>query len=154
MTANSTELFETNLHLPERIAKKFMRFGNHVEYDDLYQEALIGLDHASKTFDSSKSDNFERFAIYAMYNRAMRWLMYKTNPMHIGRHIIEIATTINKRKLADLAPDAIAKEINKPEHYVVQALDHLKRQIPKSVYETVTAKDGSSIENSFLIDTL
>ena len=155
MAANSTELFEGNLHLAERIANRFMRFRkNGVEYDDLYQEALIGLDKAVKIFDSNKSENFERFAVNVMYQRAMRWMMYKTESLHTPKHIIEIAVTINKRKMRESAPEIIAKELNAPIQYVVRSLEYLQRQFPKSIYEPVVGLDGSSIEKSFLIDSL
>lgn len=149
MTTSSAELFEGNLHLADMVARKIMRFGKRgMEYEDLHQEILIGLDKAARTFDANHVSKvtFERFAINIMHQKAMRFMTYKHNLLHTSKHILDIAVTINRRKLIDKTPQEVAKELNIKERHAVLALEHLKQKFPVSFDQPVSTTEDSATD--------
>ena len=64
---NEDAALERYAKLVTVIARKYYLEGG--EYEDLIQEGMIGLIHAIRTFDESKSDNFEYYAAVCIRNK-------------------------------------------------------------------------------------
>ncbi len=69
-TASSEEtLVRAYTQLVRRCIRPFFLHGG--DYDDLYQEGLIGLLAAVRSFDDSRSDNFEAYAALCIRRRVI-----------------------------------------------------------------------------------
>lgn len=148
MTAlDRTELFETYIHLADRIAYRFMRYGKtNVEFDDLRQEALISLYKASDKYDPSRGKmSFEKFAVTYVFFNVMKW-MYRQNYYYTPKTVVEVAATINKRKIKDWDAQAIADNLGASMQYVEAALIHLNNRKPRSMDEPTAATAGTRQE--------
>lgn len=149
-TLNRSELFETHEVLAEKIAHKFMKFGKaNVEFDDLHQEALISLFKASEKYDPNRSElTFEKFAVSHVYLNVMKW-MYRQNYLYTPKNVVEVAATINKKKMKDWDAQEISVELNVPVQYVENALLHLNNPKPRSMDEATPGTEGQRYEEPF-----
>lgn len=85
-TSAKEQIILSNLHLVDRIAKKYCYDFNNL--DDLVQEGTIGLMKAIDKFDEKKNDNF---AIYAIY-----WIQKYIYQYIEKNKIIAVPNSINK----------------------------------------------------------
>ena len=91
---------ERNLRLAMNTAAKYARSQSRMEYDDLIQEAIMGLMHAVDKFDHTKGFKFSTYATWwcrqacqraiANYGRTIRL------PMHIEADVRKLAAVIEE----------------------------------------------------------
>jgi RNA polymerase sigma factor (sigma-70 family) len=77
-----------------RMAQKYVR--NRVEFEDLIQEALIGLVLADRDFDPSRSRNFHTYAIYRMKGKMYEYCIGNESPIYIPTHIAKAASYVRQ----------------------------------------------------------
>lgn len=106
---------EAYKRLIHKMAHKYVR--NRVEYDDLMQEAFIGLACACRDFDPKRSTNFHTYAIYRMKGRMYEYCIGNESPIYIPTHVAKAASYVRQmHRLLDKEPSffnggAIAREI-------------------------------------------
>lgn len=151
---NATErLIAENTPLLKSIVKRYM--GKHIEYDDLFQIAGIGLLKAIKNF---KQDFNVRFSTYAVpmilgeIKRQMRddgYIKVSRSMKSLSSKITRYMDEVIKQGNDDPTVEQIARHFDISPSDVVFALDATR--LPVSLYETTSDKDGKQTE---LVDRL
>ncbi len=151
---NATErLIAENTPLLKSIVKRYM--GKHIEYDDLFQIAGIGLLKAIKNF---KQDFNVRFSTYAVpmilgeIKRQMRddgYIKVSRSLKSLSSKITRYMDEVIKQGKDDPTVEQIARHFDISPSDVVFALDATR--LPVSLYETTSDKDGKQTE---LVDRL
>lgn len=151
---NATErLIAENTPLLKSIVKRYM--GKHIEYDDLFQIAGIGLLKAIKNF---KQDFNVRFSTYAVpmilgeIKRQMRddgYIKVSRSVKSLSSKITRYMDEVIKQGNDDPTVEQIARHFDISPSDVVFALDATR--LPVSLYETTSDKDGKQTE---LVDRL
>lgn len=151
---NATErLIAENTPLLKSIVKRYM--GKHIEYDDLFQIAGIGLLKAIKNF---KQDFNVRFSTYAVpmilgeIKRQMRddgYIKVSRSLKSLSSKITRYMDDVIKQGNDDPTVEQIARHFDISPSDVVFALDATR--LPVSLYETTSDKDGKQTE---LVDRL
>ena len=151
---NATErLIAENTPLLKSIVKRYM--GKHIEYDDLFQIAGIGLLKAIKNF---KQDFNVRFSTYAVpmilgeIKRQMRddgYIKVSRSLKSLSSKISRYMDEVIKQGNDDPTVEQIARHFDISPSDVVFALDATR--LPVSLYETTSDKDGKQTE---LVDRL
>lgn len=151
---NATErLIAENTPLLKSIVKRYM--GKHIEYDDLFQIAGIGLLKAIKNF---KQDFNVRFSTYAVpmilgeIKRQMRddgYIKVSRSLKSLSSKITRYMDEVIKQGNDDPTVEQIARHFDISPSDVVFALDATR--LPVSLYETTSDKDGKQTE---LVDRL
>ena len=132
-----------------KMARKYVR--NRVEYDDLIQEAMIGLILADRDFDETRSNNFHTYAIYRMKGKMYEYCILNENPIYVPTHVAKAASYIKQmQKLLDKQPtitadspsieDIIAVERHEAEkelgNSAEEKLKELKRKLGRIAYNS------------------
>ena len=151
---NATErLIAENTPLLKSIVKRYM--GKHIEYDDHFQIAGIGLLKAIKNF---KQDFNVRFSTYAVpmilgeIKRQMRddgYIKVSRSLKSLSSKITRYMDEVIKQGNDDPTVEQIARHFDISPSDVVFALDATR--LPVSLYETTSDKDGKQTE---LVDRL
>ncbi len=151
---NATErLIAENTPLLKSIVKRYM--GKHIEYDDLFQIAGIGLLKAIKNF---RQDFNVRFSTYAVpmilgeIKRQMRddgYIKVSRSLKSLSSKITRYMDEVIKQGNDDPTVEQIARHFDISPSDVVFALDATR--LPVSLYETTSDKDGKQTE---LVDRL
>lgn len=146
-------LIAENTPLLKSIVKRYM--GKHIEYDDLFQIAGIGLLKAIKNF---KQDFNVRFSTYAVpmilgeIKRQMRddgYIKVSRSLKSLSSKITRYMDEVIKQGNDDPTVEQIAQHFDISPSDVVFALDATR--LPVSLYETTSDKDGKQTE---LVDRL
>lgn len=146
-------LIAENTPLLKSIVKRYM--GKHIEYDDLFQIASIGLLKAIKNF---KQDFNVRFSTYAVpmilgeIKRQMRddgYIKVSRSLKSLSSKITRYVDEVIKQGNDDPTVEQIAQHFDISPSDVVFALDATR--LPVSLYETTSDKDGKQTE---LVDRL
>lgn len=140
--ACSTLLTE-NAPLLKSIIKRYL--GKHVEYDDLYQIASIGLLKSIKNFSLDYNVKFSTYAVPMILGEIKRYMRddgylkvsrsLKSISAKITRYIDEAAKNGESPRIEE-----IAKEFGIEPTDVIYAMDAAK--LPISLYETTNDSDG------------
>lgn len=145
MTSEEREmLFERHEFLIPKMAQKFLNYRKTgVEYDDLYQEAALGLHLAATEFDPAKWEgkSFEKFAVTRIFNSMMPWFA-RQNLLHSSAWTIATATKIKKCGLINEPVEVIAEKLNRATENVEAALQHLRGAYGISLDAKIDFKDG------------
>lgn len=146
-------LIAENTPLLKSIVKRYM--GKHIEYDDLFQIAGIGLLKAIKNF---KQDFNVRFSTYAVpmilgeIKRQMRddgYIKVSRSLKGLSSKITRYMDEVIKQGNDDPTVEQIARHFDISPSDVVFALDATR--LPVSLYETTSDKDRKQTE---LVDRL
>jgi RNA polymerase sigma factor (sigma-70 family) len=96
-------------HIPDyerliyKMARKYVR--NRVEFDDLIQEALVGLILACRDFDAERSPNFHTYAIYRMKGKMYEYCIGNESPIYIPTQVAKAASYVKQmQSLLDKEP--------------------------------------------------
>ena len=81
-------IYRDNLRLAELIARRYA--GRGVDYDDLYQEACLGLLTAIEKYDPSNGSKFQTYATYLIEGNIKIYFRDKTWPCSVPRDIKEM----------------------------------------------------------------
>ena len=153
LAADGERLIAENTPLLKSIVKRYM--GKHIEYDDLFQIAGIGLLKAIKNF---KQDFNVRFSTYAVpmilgeIKRQMRddgYIKVSRSLKSLSSKITRYMDEVIKQGNDDPTVEQIARHFDISPSDVVFALDATR--LPVSLYETTSDKDGKQTE---LVDRL
>lgn len=142
-TASTTLLCE-NAPLLKSIIKRYL--GKHVEYDDLYQIASIGLLKSIKNFSDDYNVRFSTYAVPMILGEIKRY-MRDDGYLKVSRSIKSISGKITKYvdealKNGEDSPriEDIAAHFGIEPTEVIFAMDAAK--LPVSLYETTNDSDG------------
>ncbi len=142
-----------NSPLIKSIIRRFKSFG--IEYDDLYQQAVVGFMKAINHFDTSFNVRFSTYVVpmvlgevkrflrddgYIKVSRAVKVLSYK---------IAKFQETFRTENMREAKLEDVAKHFGITEVEVVYAMESLKS--PISVFEKI---DGEEESNCTLLDRL
>lgn len=151
---NATErLIAENTPLLKSIVKRYM--GKHIEYDDLFQIAGIGLLKAIKNFKQNFNVRFSTYAvpmILGEIKRQMRddgYIKVSRSLKSLSSKITRYMDEVIKQGNDDPTVEQIARHFDISPSDVVFALDATR--LPVSLYETTSDKDGKQTE---LVDRL
>lgn len=98
------EHYDEYRRLIQKMAHKYVR--NRVEYDDLVQEALVGLVLACRDFDPERSSDFHTYAIYRMKGKMYEYCIGNENPIYVPTHVAKAASYVKQmQRLLDREPD-------------------------------------------------
>lgn len=146
-------LLTENTPLIKSIVKRYL--GKHIEFDDLFQIASIGLIKAIKNFSDEYGVRFSTYAVPMILGEIKR-TMRDDGYIKVSRSVKSLAGKIAKYvdrqiKNNDHNPtvEEIAKEFGVDVSDVVFAMDATR--MPVSLYETTKDKDGKQTE---LLDRL
>lgn len=137
-------LLKDNAPLLKSIVKRYL--GKHVEYDDLYQIAGIGLLKSIKNFSLDYNVKFSTYAVPMILGEIKRY-MRDDGYLKVSRSLKSISTRISRyideaAKNGQESPriEDIAKEFGIEPSEVIYAMDAAK--LPISLYETTNDSDG------------
>ena len=140
----STTLLCENAPLLKSIIKRYL--GKHVEYDDLYQIASIGLLKSIKNFSDDYNVRFSTYAVPMILGEIKRY-MRDDGYLKVSRSIKSISGKITKYvdealKNGEDSPriEDIAEHFGIEPTEVIFAMDAAK--LPISLYETTNDSDG------------
>ncbi|MBR7176846.1 MAG: sigma-70 family RNA polymerase sigma factor, partial [Clostridia bacterium] len=124
--------------------------GKHIEYDDLFQIAAIGLIKAVKNFSKDYSVRFSTYAVPMILGEIKRY-MRDEGYLKVSRSLKTLSGKITKYieeriKQDGTNPtiDEIAQHFGIEQTEIVFALDATR--LPVSLYETTNDADGKQIE--------
>ena len=151
--AASSTLLTENAPLLKSIIKRYL--GKHVEYDDLYQIASIGLLKSIKNFSLDYNVKFSTYAVPMILGEIKRY-MRDDGYLKVSRSLKSISSKIaryvdEKIKNGEESPriEEIAEHCDIDPTEVIFAMDSAK--LPVSLYETTNDKDG---KQTTLVDRL
>lgn len=122
------QLFEDHKDLIPKMAKKFFGYRKDgVEYDDLVQEAGLGLHLATREFKPEKwvGKPFEAYAVTRIYQSMMVYFL-SANKFYTPRHVVALASKIRRLNLTQFPISEISAKLETSEIAVENALIHLK----------------------------
>jgi len=138
------KLLTENAPLLKSIIKRYL--GKHVEYDDLYQIAGIGLLKSIKNFSLDYNVKFSTYAVPMILGEIKRY-MRDDGYLKVSRSLKSISAKITRyideaAKNGDESPrvEDIAKKFGIEPTEVIFAIDAAK--LPVSLYETTNDNDG------------
>ena len=144
----STTLLTENAPLLKSILKRYL--GKHVEYDDLYQIASIGLLKSIKNFSYEHNVRFSTYAVPMILGEIKRY-MRDDGYLKVSRSLKSISSKITRYVDEQLKNGAenptvedIAQHFNLEPTEVVFAMDATK--LPVSLYEKANDSDGKQTE--------
>lgn len=120
----SEKLFYDNIEIVNKIVNR-MHY-NFVEKDDLVQAGLIGLNMASKKYDSNIGASFASFATFYIIGEIKKE-MRNNSFIHLSKEMFKIIKALNKND--DKSIDEIAKELNTSKENVILALNYKEKVI-------------------------
>lgn len=148
-----SRLLTENAPLIKSVIKRYL--GKHVEYDDLYQIASIGLLKSIKNFSLEYNVRFSTYAVPMILGEIKRY-MRDDGYLKVSRSLKSISSKITHyideaAKNGEASPrvEDIAKEFGIEPTEVIYAIDAAK--LPISLYETTNDSDG---KQTALIDHL
>lgn len=143
-----SKLLTENAPLIKSIVKRYL--GKHVEYDDLYQIASMGLLKSIKNFSIEFNVKFSTYAVPMILGEIKRY-MRDDGYIKVSRSIKSLSGKISKFvdeqvKNNEHTPtvEEIAKEFDIEPVEVIFAMDATK--MPVSFYEKTNDKDGKQTE--------
>lgn len=98
------ELFTRHMYIADILSKKYINKG--IEYDDIYQVALMGLLFAVQRFDVEKGFEFSSFATPTIVGEIKKHFRDKGWTIRVPRRIQELS------KKVSVARDKLYKELN------------------------------------------
>lgn len=126
-----------NRGLVGKIANQCMnKTSVRVEFEDVFQEGLIGLVKAYKIFDGRGA--FSTIAYFHIRNEIINFIRDKAPFIRIPAHLYELTGKILKRGLTQKSPEEIAKELNSTVESVTFALKYLENPKPSSLNVHIT----------------
>lgn len=141
-------LVRENTPLLKSIVKRYL--GKHVEYDDLFQIAGIGLVKAVMNFSTEYNVRFTTYAVPMILGEIKRH-MRDDGYIKVSRSTKSLASAITKyvdeySKENSIEPtvEQIAQKLEVDVNDIVFAMEAVR--MPVSLYETVSDKDGKSSE--------
>ena len=146
--AAATILLTENAPLLKSIIKRFL--GKHVEYDDLYQIASIGLLKAIKNFSYDHNVRFSTYAVPMILGEIKRY-MRDDGYLKVSRSLKSLSSKITRfvdEKIKNGGDNPTVEEI--AEHFgiepteIIFAMDATK--LPVSLYEKANDSDGKQTE--------
>ncbi len=147
-----TTLLTENAPLLKSIIKRYL--GKHVEYDDLYQIASIGLLKSIKNFSYEHNVRFSTYAVPMILGEIKRY-MRDDGYLKVSRSLKTLSAKITRYVDEQLkngenpTVEQIAEHLQMEPTDVIFALDATR--IPVSLYEKASDSDGKQTE---LIDHL
>lgn len=120
----SEKLFYDNIEIVNKIVNR-MHY-NFVEKDDLVQAGLIGLNMASKKYNSNNGASFASFATFYIIGEIKKE-MRNNSFIHLSKEMFKIIKVLNKND--DKSIDEVAKELNTSKENVILALNYKEKVI-------------------------
>lgn len=144
-------LISQNINLPIRIARRcVLRVGRGLEFDDLFQEGLIGLMRAVAKFDPNLSRSFDAYATKFVYYGIVRAI---DNQEHLIRVPVETAENLRRAQAAQrkallgtgrsLPEGELARELA----LTVEDVRHLRQIV--QLHDIEPLESGESANDSF-----
>lgn len=140
----STTLLNENAPLLKSIIKRYL--GKHVEYDDLYQIASIGLLKSIKNFSDDYNVRFSTYAVPMILGEIKRY-MRDDGYLKVSRSLKSISSKITRYVDEAIKNGKDSPRIEEIAEYfgiepteVIFAMDAAK--LPVSLYETTNDSDG------------
>ena len=144
----ATTLLTENAPLLKSIIKRYL--GKHIEYDDLYQIASIGLLKSIKNFSYEHNVRFSTYAVPMILGEIKRF-MRDDGYLKVSRSLKSLSSKITKYideqlKNGSDSPtvEEIAEHFNLEPTEIVFAMDATK--LPVSLYEKANDSDGKQTE--------
>lgn len=141
-------LITENTPLLKSIIRRYL--GKHIEYDDLFQIAAIGLIKAVKNFSKDYSVRFSTYAVPMILGEIKRY-MRDEGYLKVSRSLKTLSGKITKyieerikQDGTNPTVDEIAQHFGIEQTEIVFALDATR--LPVSLYETTNDADGKQTE--------
>jgi RNA polymerase sigma factor (sigma-70 family) len=109
---NENDFILKNLKFVHVVANKLYR-GNKdhaVDYEDYYNEGVIGLIHAARRFDPNAGYKFTSFAVLYIKGYIMRKYEGTHNELRYPAHIVDLARKIIFQGDSDKTPECLAEK--------------------------------------------
>lgn len=141
-------LVRENTPLLKSIVKRYL--GKHVEYDDLFQIAGMGLVKAVMNFSTDYNVRFTTYAvpmILGEIKRHMRddgYIKVSRSTKSLASAITKYVDEYSKENAIEPTVEQIAQKFEVDVNDIVFAMEAVR--MPVSLYETVSDKDGKSSE--------
>ncbi len=143
-----SQLVVENTPLLKSIIRRYL--GKHIEYDDLFQIAAIGLIKAIKNFSQGFNVRFSTYAVPMILGEIKRY-MRDEGYLKVSRSLKTLSGKITKYVEEQIKTEGsnptieeIANHFNIDQTEVVFALDATR--LPISLYETTNDADGKQTE--------
>lgn len=148
---------EHNLRLAMDTAARYARSQSRMEYEDLIQEATIGLMRAVDKFDPERGFKFSTYATWwcrqacqraiANYGRAIRL------PMHVEADVRKLAAVIDELELVvdDFSREYVAEYLDWDMEYLEEIWSYMENTRLESI-DTPLGEDSSISHADILVD--
>ena len=143
-----TSLVEENLGLVRKVAYEYSK-KTGLEYDDLFQEGVIGLIRASEKFDPEMGNAFSTYATWWIRQKIQRYIEGSLNVSRLAkknRGKIYAARTEIEESGIEATPEMIAEKLG------LQVSDVIGVLCPDNI--SLFAPIGDDVSDGCLIDTL
>lgn len=144
----STTLLTENAPLLKSIIKRYL--GKHIEYDDLYQIASIGLLKSIKNFNYEHNVRFSTYAVPMILGEIKRY-MRDDGYLKVSRSLKNLSSKITKfvdEKVKNDGENPTVEEI--ANHFAIEPADVVfamdATRLPVSLYESSSDRDGKQTE--------
>lgn len=138
-----------NLGLARKIAYSYSKYKRDM-YDDLYQEACVGLIEADKTYIEGQTQ-FSTHATNVMNFKIMYYLENNNTPGVTSRSAGKVAMQIRKKGIENNSVESIAKELNISKQRIVAVLQIMKNKA--SLDSPMNGEEDSTLSNIIKDDT-
>ena len=134
-----------NLGLARRLAHKYSKFDRNM-YEDLYQEACVGLVEANETYDESIS-TFSTHATNVMQFKLMSYLESNNTPGITSRSAGKMAMKIRKLGIQDKSTDEIAEILGISKERAMSVLNSMGNKISIEADNDTSDESSTSLVN-------
>lgn len=87
LTPEQQALFDNNIKLAYYVVRRYLsQRSERIDYDDLVQEAMIGLIQAAQRYDPKLGYRFATYAVLLMRRRLQRHLHKNSSPFSVSNH--------------------------------------------------------------------
>lgn len=125
-TMSMDEFLEANMNLVYHFTNKYRFLPN---FEDIQQEAMIGIYEAAVRFDPSFGTTFSTYAQYFVHKRAVRNVFQKESVIKIPRPVLECSTKLKRFYPEITELGTLAELTGFTEKEIIRALEYINSQV-------------------------
>lgn len=124
------------------VHKTIKKYKQPLDKDDLFQEGVLGLMRAYKSYDPAKG-SMSTHAALNIKSKLMCYIRDKASVVKPHRETYEIVGKIIKQKIEQLSVKELSEILNVSEEKIIVALQHMESPHAKSLNMTINESDDT-----------
>lgn len=139
LTPEQQRLVEDNIELAEDKARTIHANYRHIEYDELYSTALLGLCNIAKNFNPNHGSKFSTYAYIALRGEILRYIRDKAYTVRFPRPVLENRKNVFNAVKEGLTFEEVAEKLKIPIKLVIECQQSWKiENVPLNNHEDST----------------